>query len=238
MRSEHSLFLRFALALTIVAAAIGCRDERPMPAAATTAPAPAPATPSGDLPDAKPIELTAETAPESVTPVKKDVSSIGFTGRKVTGYHDGKFTRFDGRIEYQDYEPSRVIFEIDTASVTTGIDRLDNHLRSPDFFDAAKYPRATFTSESIAPDTDKWESGTYQLSGVLDLRGVRKTISFPVKVTLTPQELRTQAEFAIDRQEWNIAYKGKVDDLIRDDVAIRLDLRFPPPPRKPPQQAQ
>jgi polyisoprenoid-binding protein YceI len=181
--------------------------------------------------------MLAQTAPQSVTPVKMESSSIAFTGRKVTGYHDGRFTRFDGRIEYRDYAPSAVTFEIDTASVTTGIEKLDNHLRSADFFDAARYPQASFRSTEIRPDGENWKSGTYQLTGVLDLHGIRNTITFPAKITISPQEVRAQAEFSIDRQKWKIAYPGKPDDLIGDDVAIKLDLRFPPPPTGPDQVA-
>ena len=57
-----------------------------------------------------------------------------------------------------------------------------------------------------------------------DLHGVTKSITFPATIEVGPEQVMARAEFAIKRFDFNIEYKGKADDLIRDDVVIKFDL--------------
>jgi polyisoprenoid-binding protein YceI len=68
------------------------------------------------------------------------------------------------------------------------------------------------------------------LTGMLDLHGVQKQVTIPVKAVVTPEGVRTTSEFTIKRQDWGISYRGMADDLIKDEVLLKLDLMFPPPP--------
>ena len=185
--------------------------------------------------------ITADTAPETATgatggptttaKVIKEKSSINFVGAKVTRDHKGKFNQFDGSIEYQGTQPSRISFDIDLNSIETDTEQLTGHLKSPDFFDVAKYPKATFTSTSLTPAPAGSADGTtHTLTGTLDLHGVQKEVRIPVKATQTADGVHAQSEFTINRHDWGISYKGMADDLIKDNVLIRLDLHFPPPP--------
>jgi polyisoprenoid-binding protein YceI len=174
-------------------------------------------------------ETASKGGPVVTVPVIKEASSIGFIGAKVTRDHVGTFKTFDGSIEYAGQQPNRISFEIDPGSAVTDTEKLDAHLRSADFFDVANHPKATFTSQNIREEIGA-DGSTHRIDGILNLRGVDKAISFPVKVEKLPDGVRATSEFTINRKDWNVSYTGAADDLIKDDVLIRLDLRFPPPP--------
>jgi len=163
--------------------------------------------------------------------VIKEKSSINFVGAKVTRDHKGQFHNFDGWIEYAAGKPERISFEIDLNSLQTDDPKLDAHLKTPDFFDVAKYPKATFTSTSLTEAPAGEPSGaTHLLTGTLDLHGVQKEVRIPVKAQQTADGVHATSEFTINRHDWGISYRGMADDLIKDNVLIRLDLHFPPPP--------
>jgi polyisoprenoid-binding protein YceI len=163
--------------------------------------------------------------------VIKEKSSIDFVGAKVTRDHTGKFHNFDGRIEYAGATPQRISFDIDLNSIETDTADLTKHLKSPDFFDVAKYPKATFTSTSLTPAPAGSDPGvTHILTGTLDMHGQQKEVRVPVKTQTTPEGVRATSEFTINRHDWGISYKGMADDLIKDNVLIKLNMLFPPLP--------
>lgn len=216
--STAALFSASLLALT------ACQSEIDnKPAAEVLDTAPATSSPAVDgTPNAG--------GPLVTVPVIKEASSIGFIGAKVTRDHVGTFRKFDGSIEYAGQQPNRIVFEIEPGSAVTDTTKLDAHLRTADFFDVENHPKATFTSQNIREEIGV-DGTTHRIDGVLNLRGVDRTISFPVKVEkLENGGVRATSEFTINRKDWNVSYPGAADDLIKDDVLIRLDLRFPPPP--------
>jgi polyisoprenoid-binding protein YceI len=163
--------------------------------------------------------------------VIKEKSSIDFVGAKVTRDHNGKFKNFDGSIEYVAGKPERISFDIDVNSLETDDPKLNGHLKTADFFDVARYPKATFTSTSLtAAPAGEASGATHLLTGTLDLHGVQKEVRIPVKAQQTAEGVHATSEFTINRHDWGISYKGMADDLIKDNVLIRLDLHFPPPP--------
>ena len=159
----------------------------------------------------------------AVTP---DNSKVLFTGSKVTGKHEGGFNKFTGAIDLVNEKPteSNVTVDIETASVFTDTDGLTKHLQTGDFFEVEKYPKASFRSTQIVADSAKG-ANAYTVSGDLELRGVRKSVTFPATIVVTADEVTVNSEFAINRKDFGIVYAGKADDLIRDDVAIKLDLK-------------
>jgi polyisoprenoid-binding protein YceI len=160
--------------------------------------------------------------------LKIDASSlVGFVGSKVTGKHEGKFEKVSGTVTLAagKLEGGKITVEVDLASVKTDQDKLDGHLKSPDFFDVAKFPKATFTSTEIKATDVKGASHT--ITGELDLHGEKKTISFPALITVSPDAVSGTAEFSINRKDFKIVYAGKADDLIRDDVVLKLTLKAP-----------
>jgi len=209
------------LALSLLTLGAGCRkseiDEKP--AAGVTATS------------TETTASAADTAGTVASRVIKEKSSIDFVAAKVTRDHKGKFNNFDGAIEYADGKPSGVSFDIDLTSVETDTEKLTAHLKTADFFDVATYPKATFTSTSLTEAPAGSPGGTtHELRGTLDLHGVKKEVTIPVKAEVTPDGVRTTSEFTINRHDWNINYKGMADDLVKDNVLIKLKLLFPPPP--------
>ncbi|HEX9986517.1 MAG TPA: YceI family protein [Thermoanaerobaculia bacterium] len=158
-------------------------------------------------------------------PVVADKSSIGFHGEKIVGSHDGNFGKFDGAVTVDGQTPVGVEFTIDLSSVKTDSGRLDGHLKSADFFDVANHPTASFKSTKIKA----LGNGDYDVDGLFTLRGATNPVSFRAKSEQTADGVRVTSNFTIDRQKWGVAYKGAPDNLVKDDVQIKLDLTFPAP---------
>lgn len=177
-------------------------------------------------------ETAAAPAGDAVTAnVIKEKSAIRFVGAKVTRDHKGEFKNFDGTVQYVGGQPQQVSFTIDLNSIETDTADLTKHLKTADFFDVEKYPTATFTSNSLtAAPAGSPDGVTHMLQGTLDLHGVKKDVSIPVKTEQTADGLRATSEFTINRHDWGISYKGMADDLIKDNVLMQLDLLFPPAP--------
>ena len=161
-------------------------------------------------------------AADATLNVVKDKSSIGFIGRKAVGEHAGAFSGFDGSVATRDGQASNVTFTIDLNTVKTDRERLDNHLKSADFWDTTNHPAATFKSSRITKKSDT----EYTVDGIFTMRGVANPVSIPATVTQENGGTRVKAEFDIDRQKWNVAYKGSADNLIKDAVTVKLDLLF------------
>jgi polyisoprenoid-binding protein YceI len=148
-------------------------------------------------------------------------STIGFVGSKITGSHDGGFSSFEGTIVLAEEGPaaSKVELIIDATSLWADDDRLTGHLKSPDFFDVESFSTARFTSTAILPSAEGFD-----VTGELELHGVTKQITFPATIQVEPDRITVEAEFFIQRFDFDIVYPGKPDDLIRDEVVIRLNL--------------
>jgi polyisoprenoid-binding protein YceI len=155
-----------------------------------------------------------------------DNSQVEFVGSKVTGKHDGGFKAFTGTIDLVNNKPeeSKVSVDIDTTSIYSDDDKLTGHLKSADFFEVEKFPKANFVSTKITPDAAKG-AGNYTVTGDFDLHGQKKSITFPAKITINDSDVLVESEFSINRKDFGIVYAGKTDDLIRDDVVIKLNLK-------------
>jgi len=211
--------LALALAALGVAAAAGCNDPAKDKAKATTSEAVTPA---------------AAPAPANAVSYAFDqtTSKIGWVGSKVTGKHDGGFDAFKGTVDVVDgaTEKSRVDVSIDAASITSDAAKLTGHLKSGDFFDVEKHPKATFVSTEVKKGGDKGASHT--ITGNLTIKGISKSITFPAKVAVSDAEVTVDAEFAINRRDYSLNYAGMPNDLIRDDVVIKLAIKAPKAPKK------
>lgn len=209
--------MRTLLLASLVVALTACPDPaKDKPKAVVTAPAPTPAAPE------KKADAPAPLANAVAYPFTQSDSKVSWTGAKVTGKHDGSFGQFGGIIEVVDGDPtkSRVRVDIEMASLTTEPEKLVKHLKSDDFFSVEQFPQARFTSTALKPT----EGGGFDVTGDLTLHGVTKGITFPAKITVSADEVTVAAEFAINRKDFNVLYAGAPDNLIADNVAIKLDL--------------
>lgn len=103
-------------------------------------------------------------------------ATIGFRIKHLGfSWLTGRFDRFTGTISYDAKAPeaSKVAVEIETASVSTNHAERDKHLRSGDFLDVEKHPKATFVSKSVTPTGD----GKAKIVGDFTLRGVTKEVA-------------------------------------------------------------
>jgi polyisoprenoid-binding protein YceI len=193
-----------ALPILLLACKDPAKDQEKATVSSAVAPVSAPAV--------------ASATSYAITPAS---SKVEWTGSKVTGSHDGSFTAFSGNVDYAgSVEKSVVSIDIDATTITTTPQMLLDHLKSPDFFDTAKFPKASFVSTSI---TQK-EGTTYTVTGNLDLHGTKKAISFPATITANAEGVDAKATFSINRKDFGINYAGKANDLIRDDVVIKLTV--------------
>ena len=171
---------------------------------------------------------SAPAAKGEALAINGENSKVEFTGSKVTGKHEGGFKDLSGTIDFANNKPeeSTVSVDIDTASVYSDDETLSGHLKSADFFDVEKFPKATFRSTKIEADTAKGQDA-YAVTGDFNLHGVTKSISFPATIKAGPEAVEVEAEFTVNRKDFGIVYTGKADDLIRDGVVIRLNLKAP-----------
>jgi polyisoprenoid-binding protein YceI len=179
---------------------------------------PADNTESATVADA--VDAVKSVANASIYSIHSD-STISFVGSKVTGSHDGGFKSFEGEIAVANGKivaPSKITIQMD--SLWSDNDRLTGHLKNADFFDTANIPTAEFAVTSMR-DTPQGP----ELTGNLTLHGVTKSISFKPEVSISDSEVTLKAEFDIMRFDFDIVYKGKADDLIRDEVVIKLDVK-------------
>jgi len=201
------------LCLLLTLIAVACSD-------------PAANKPKASVGNAAPESGAAKTGGETLT-ISPENSKVDFVAAKVTRSHNGAFKQFSGTVDLvnNSAEQSIVTINIDTASVTTDDDQLTGHLKTADFFDVAKYPKATFVSTKIEPNTAN--GATHTITGNFDLHGVKKSISFPATIQVSPDSVSANAEFSINRKDFGINYPGKADDLIRDGVVIKLTIKAP-----------
>lgn len=167
-------------------------------------------------------------------------SVVEWVGTKPTGKHHGTFKLKEGNITAENGAITGGKFVIDITSLkaddqdSAGNAKLGGHLASPDFFDAAKFPDATFEIASVAAGTDTtggkkviMKDATHTITGNLTLKGVTKSISFPAKVAVTDANVTTDADFNIDRTQWGLSYgadKSLGDKIIHSEVNLKLHV--------------
>ena len=211
-----------AILLTGALLVSGCAKDpaKDVPSANVSSSTPTAQTTPGATP--APVATTAGSAAEGTAYAFADDAEVAFVGSKVTGSHDGGFKEVDGSVTVpgENLEQATVDLNIDMNSVYSDDEKLTEHLKSDDFFDIANHPTASFQSTSIV----KSDSG-YNVTGDLTLRGTTKAVTFPAEISIEEDVVTTKAEFSINRKDFNIVYKGKPDDLIRENVVIKFDLK-------------
>lgn len=158
-------------------------------------------------------------------------SQLGFTVTHL-GISDvsGNFTDFDVTVHATQPDFSDASFELTakTASINTRVEARDNHLKSADFFDAAKYPELTFKSTSLK----KKGKDQYALSGNLTMHGITKPVTMNLAyrgTTKNPMSGATTAGFQLEgiikRSDFQVG-PGFPASVISDEVRIKADGEF------------
>jgi polyisoprenoid-binding protein YceI len=188
---------------------------------------PAANKPKASVGNAAPESSSSKPAGAEKLVISPENSKVEFVAAKVTRSHNGSFKQFAGAIDLvkNSVEDSQVTIDIEAGSVVTDEDDLTKHLKTPDFFDVAKYPKATFTSTKIEPNNAA--GATHNVTGNFELHGIKKSIMFPATIQVAPDSVSVNAEFSINRKDFGLLYPGKADDLIRDGVVIKLTVKAP-----------
>jgi len=209
-----------------VPAAVEPAAEAPTEAVAVTMPTEAVPADAAAAPDA----AAAGALPAGECPPK---GTIMFTASKVTRTHHIVFKSWEGTYK-SDGTPAgtSLNFSVDLASLEVDQGQtamLQDHLQSADFFDVANFPKATFTSSSFKEGVDQAvfahaEGATHTVTGTLDIHGMQKEVSFPITLSSDGAgKVSAKTQFSVDRQDFGLTYKGKADDLVRDEVVIEVD---------------
>jgi polyisoprenoid-binding protein YceI len=142
---------------------------------------------------------------------------------------NGSFKKFDGTVAAAkpDLTDANINFTVDVNSINTDVEPRNQHLKSDDFFNAAKYPSMTFVSSSFK----KLKGNNYELAGKLTIRDVTKDVVFAVVYggTAKDQQGNSKAGFnattTINRLDYNIKYDPTGMGVAKD-VKIALNLEF------------
>lgn len=165
-------------------------------------------------------------------------SKIEWIGTKPVGRHHGTFVLKDGNLIVSGDDLKGGSFVIDVTSVTPddqdaeGNAKLQGHLKSEDFFHVEKFPEGTFEITSVTEGVENKEAlvmkdATHTITGNLTLKGVTKSISFPARVIKEGDKIIADANFNIDRTQWNIVYgndESLGDKFIRPEVNLQVHL--------------
>jgi polyisoprenoid-binding protein YceI len=172
-------------------------------------------------------------------------SRVEFTIRHMFSKVTGNFGTFKGTVTYDAANPaaSSVTAEIDASSIDTNNEKRDGHLKSPDFFDAAKYPTLTFTSTKVTPAAE----GKLKVEGNLTIHGVTKLVVLEAAFLGAGPGLDgvTRAGFEgetkVDRKDYGIVWNKALDQggtLLGDDVQINLEVEAVLPKPDAPAKAE
>ena len=154
-------------------------------------------------------------------------SRLGFTilHNGVTNVHGnfGKFT-LEVTTPNADFNDATIVLNAEAASVNTGIEARDNHLRTADCFDVEKYPAITFKSSAVKETATK---GTYTVAGDLTMHGVTKKVVFNGVHTGNSKNYKgaavagLQITGAVKRSEFGM---GEVSPGLADEIKLIADL--------------
>lgn len=161
----------------------------------------------------------------------KGHSNFGFTIKHL-GISDfnGRFTKFDTKLTgtKSDLTDAKIEFTADAASINTGIDKRDEHLRAADILDVANHPEIKFVSTSIK----KGKGNNYTVEGDFTFHGVTKNIKMNALLVGTSVDQNSKKELyglkftgAINRLDYGVA-AGFPEQMLSNEVKFTADLEF------------
>jgi len=156
-------------------------------------------------------------------------STIGITVHQFFGTSHCKFAKFDGKINIDREHPdkSSVVAKIDVRSIDTGIVKRDNHLRSAEFFNVAKFPEITFKSARVRQTGQ--QNG--DIFGDLTMHGVTKPITLHVKLGSPISNDTKETRWAVTTEplkhrDFNLMFSQSAESIsgIGQTVAVNIEI--------------
>lgn len=196
-------------------------------------------TKEAEVSDAKETSESSSTTGAEYT-VDLSNSKIEWEGEKkfTNAGHNGVISLKNGTFKIEDgaIQAGNFVIDMKTLQNTDLEDspedqkKLEGHLKSEDFFHVSKYPEAKFELTSIEP-LENDNAGTHSVNGNLTLKDVTKNISFPAEVEMGKDKFKAQAEFHINRTDFNVKYGSKTfnpdlvkDKIIKDQIHLNLHI--------------
>ena len=145
----------------------------------------------------------------------------------------GNFTQFDGGIEQEgaDFSNAKINFSANVASINTGNEQRDGHLKAADFFDAENHPSMTFASSTI----EKKDDSNYLVHGDLTIRGISKPVVLTVEHTGIAKDPwgNEKAGFnlsgKLNRNDWNLSWNAPLEAggvLVSEEVRLLAEIQL------------
>jgi polyisoprenoid-binding protein YceI len=161
-------------------------------------------------------------------------SSVGFTIRHIVSKVPGSFTTFSGTVlvDKDNMENNSVEATIDVGSVETRNDHRNAHLKSPDFFDAVKFPTITFKSTSWKKTGD----GAYDVTGNLTIKDVTKEVVLKTTFLGFGPGMKGstssgwEATTTLNRTDFGVIGPAGLGAMVGNDVAITIEVAADTPP--------
>jgi polyisoprenoid-binding protein YceI len=192
-------------------------------------------------PGLAPAPLAQEPQELPVWEIDSAHSAVEFSIRHFLTAVPGRFNQFDGTITFdpEHLDRSEVSFTVQAASIDTRNADRDRHLRSPDFFDAEKFPTLRFESSSFTRANSE-----LRVTGELTIHGVTQEVTVPVEFLGrldTPRGSKAgfAANFTINRKDFDITWNRNLDQggaVLGEEVEIRVNIEAnmqQPPGEKP-----
>lgn len=177
------------------------------------------------------ISVAPAASRAEVYDIDSSHSEVGFRIKHLVGRVPGRFTKFSGTIDYTPGKPAswKVDATIDPASINTDNEKRDGHLKSPDFFDVAKFPAMSFKSTKV---TDI-KGDTAKLHGLLTMHGVTKPVVLDLEIGGTAKDpwgnLKAgfSAKGKVKRKDFDIVWNKTLDSggfMLGEEVDVNLDI--------------
>ena len=148
-------------------------------------------------------------------------SSIVATFRQSGVAVDSPFTKFTGRVVYDasNVAASSAAVDVETGSLDIGAEDYNAEIRKKQWFDVAKYPRATFRSTAIKATGP----GRFIATGTLTVKGKAQTIAVPITTKTTPNGTAFEGSFTISRKAFGLG-DPLWEEILEDRVGVRFTL--------------
>lgn len=178
------------------------------------------------------LPLLAQMPATDTFTVDKNHSTAMFKVRHMMANVVGQFRDFnaDVNIDRENPAKSSVEFTIQATSIDTGNPNRDNHLRTSDFFDVAKFPTITFKSTAVTAKS----KNDFDVTGDLTMHGITKRVTLPVTFmgfakTAKGEKAGFEIETTINRKDYEVLWNKSLDEgglLLGDDVKVTINLEM------------
>jgi polyisoprenoid-binding protein YceI len=164
--------------------------------------------------------------------IDRSHSEVGFQVRHLLSKVRGRFTEFEGIIEFDPSAPasSRVDVTIQARSIDTGEADRDKHLRSADFFEVDTHPALAFKSTSVTPGGEN----RYDVAGDLTIHGMTRQVTLPASFLGSAQDpwgntkFVFEAELTLNRKDFGLTWNAALETggfLVGDEVKVTLSIQ-------------